>query len=103
MERRLVRLVEDERPLGRLRGHGEGEWWDVCGSIDIGADKTGTIKLWDEDYSKGRPDGQASVTLSAAGTGEHGTLTSRGGTSTDVDLEHADWIAVRVWRNYERI
>ncbi len=30
----------------------EGEWWDICGSIDIGADKTGTVKLWDEDYSK---------------------------------------------------
>ena len=25
----------------------EGNWWDVCGVIDIGTDYTGTITLWD--------------------------------------------------------
>ena len=79
----------------------EGEWWDVCGSIDIGADKTGTVKLWDEDYSKDDPMAEASVTLSAAGTGEHGTLTSESGYFTDVDLEHADWIIDPGLEDYE--
>ena len=27
----------------------EGGWWDICGNIDIGADKTGVVRLWDED------------------------------------------------------
>ena len=79
----------------------EGEWWDVCGSIDIGADKTGTVKLWDEDYSKDDPMAETSVTLSAAGTGEHGTLTSESGYFTDVDLEHADWIIDPGLEDYE--
>ena len=81
----------------------EGEWWDVCGSIDIGADKTGTVKLWDEDYSKDDPMAEASVTLSAAGTGEHGTLTSESGYFTDVDLEHADWIIDPGLEDYENL
>ena len=79
----------------------EGEWWDVCGSIDIGADKTGTVKLWDEDYSKDDPMAEASVTLSTSGTGEHGTLTSESGYFTDVDLEHADWIIDPGLEDYE--
>ena len=70
----------------------EGDWWDICGSIDIGADKTGTVMLWDEDYSKDDLMAGATVTLSAAGTGEHGTLMSEDGQFTDVYLEHADWI-----------
>ena len=79
----------------------EGDWWDICGNIDIGADKTGTVKLWDEDYSKDDPMAEASVTLSAAGTGEHGTLTSESGYFTDVDLEHADWIIDPGLEDYE--
>ena len=79
----------------------EGDWWDICGSIDIGADKTGTVKLWDEDYSKDDPMAEATVTLSAAGTGEHGTLTSESGYFTDVDLEHADWIIDPGLEDYE--
>ena len=79
----------------------EGEWWDVCGSIDIGANKTGTVKLWDEDYSKDDPMAEASVTLSTSGTGEHGTLTSESGYFTDVDLEHADWIIDPGLEDYE--
>ena len=81
----------------------EGEWWDICGSIDIGADKTGTVKLWDEDYSKDDPMSEASVSLSTSGTGEHGTLTSESGYFTDVDLEHADWIIDPGLEDYENL
>lgn len=81
----------------------EGEWWDICGSIDIGADKTGTVKLWDEDYSKDDLMAEASVSLSTSGTGEHGTLTSESGHFTDVDLEHADWIIDPGLEDYENL
>ena len=70
----------------------EGEWWDVCGTIDIGTDNLGTVTLWDEDYSKDSPMVKATVSLNEAGTGEHGTLMSEGGQFTDIALEHADWI-----------
>ena len=70
----------------------EGQWWDVCGIIDIGADYTGTVTLWDEDYKKENPMVSATVSLNTAGTGENGTMTSEGGWFTDVALEHADWI-----------
>lgn len=70
----------------------EGQWWDICGIIDIGADYTGTVTLWDEDYKKDNPMVSATVSLSAAGTGANGTMTSEGGWFTDVALEHADWI-----------
>ena len=67
-------------------------WWDVCGTIDIGADGTGTVTLWDEDYTKAEPMVSASVSLNSAGVGTHGTMMSEGGTFMDIALEHADWI-----------
>lgn len=70
----------------------EGNWWDVCGVIDLDTDYTGTIELWDEDYTRSEPMASAQVSLSKAGTGEHGTVTSEGGWFTNVTLEHADWI-----------
>ena len=70
----------------------EGQWWDICGVIEIDADRTGTVTLWDEDYTKDDAMASAAVSLSDTGTGEHGTLTSEGGWFTDVALAHADWI-----------
>lgn len=70
----------------------EGQWWDICGTIDIGEEGIGTVTLWDEDYTKSEPMVSASVSLSEAGTGEFGTMMSEGGWFTDIDLEHADWI-----------
>ena len=67
-------------------------WWDVCGTIDIGADGTGTVTLWDEDYTKAEPMVSASVSLNSAGVGTHGTMMSEGGTFMDIALEHTDWI-----------
>lgn len=70
----------------------EGQWWDICGTIDIGEDYMGTVTLWDTDYTKSEPMVSASVSLSESGTGEYGTMTSEGGWFTNIALEHADWI-----------
>ena len=70
----------------------EGKWWDICGLIDIGSDYTGSITLWDEDYSKSNPMSLVSVSLNEAGTGEHGTVMSESGWFTNMSVEHADWI-----------
>lgn len=67
-------------------------WWDVCGTIDIGADGTGTVTLWDEDYTRAEPMVSASVSLNSSGVGTHGTMMSEGGRFMDIALEHADWI-----------
>ncbi len=69
-----------------------GQWWDACAVIDIGSDYTGSITIWDEDYSRADPMLQASVTLNSAGVGEHGTVMSESGYFTNLPLEHADWI-----------
>ena len=79
----------------------EGKWWDVCGVIDIGTDYTGTITLWDEDYTRSEPMASAQVSLSKAGTGEHGTVMSEGGWFTNVALEHADWIVDPALLDYD--
>ena len=70
----------------------EGQWWDVCGVIDIDTDYTGTVTLWDESYTRAEPMASAMVSLNEAGTGEHGTMMSEGGWFTNIALEHADWI-----------
>ena len=70
----------------------DGEWWDVCGTIDIGDDSMGTVTLWDEDYTQDEPMAEAAVSLNQEGTGEYGTLMSEGGWFTNIALEHADWI-----------
>ena len=69
-----------------------GQWWDACAVIDIGSDYTGTVTIWDEDYSRADPMSQVSVTLNSAGVGEHGTVMSENGYFTNLPLEHADWI-----------
>ena len=69
-----------------------GQWWDACAVIDIGSDYTGSVTIWDEDYSRADPMSQASVTLNSAGVGEHGTVMSESGYFTNLPLEHADWI-----------
>ena len=79
----------------------DGMAWDVCGTVDIGEDYMGTITLWDEDYTRDNAMVIADVSLSEAGTGEHGTVTSEGGYFTDIPLEHADWIVDPGLSDYE--
>ena len=35
----------------------EGDWWDICGTIDIGADNKGTVTLLGRGLHKGQPHG----------------------------------------------
>lgn len=70
----------------------DGQCWDICGTIDIGSDYTGTVELWDEDYTRDEAMVFANVTLSEYGTGEYGTLYSEDGWFTNMALKHADWI-----------
>lgn len=77
--------------------------WDICGNIDIGSDKTGTLTLWDEDFSKDNPMAEVSVTLSESDTGEYGTLTSKSGNFTDVDLASEEWVIDPASAGYENM
>ncbi len=79
----------------------EGNCWDVCGNISIGTDYTGTITLWDGDYTRSDPMASVQVSLSEAGTGEHGTVMSEGGWFTNTALEHADWIVDPALSDYD--
>ena len=81
----------------------EGQWWDVCGLIDLEEDYTGTLTLWDEDYSWANPTAWMKVTLNKEGTGAHGTLMSEEGWFTDVPVEHADWIIDPGLVRYEKM
>ena len=76
-------------------------WWDCCANISIGAEYTGEIIIWDEDLPLDNAVCEASVSLSAAGTGEHGTLFSEEGYFMDGDLAHADWIVDPGLMDYE--
>ena len=66
--------------------------WDICGVIDIKSDNAGTVTLWDEDYSKSNPMAEASVSLLDDGMGEHGTMISKSGRFTNIDLSQEDWV-----------
>lgn len=81
----------------------EGDWWDICGTIDIGKNYTGTIVLWDEDYTKSAPMASALVSLSESGTGKHGTMIAESGDFTDVSLHHGDWIVDPSLVEYENM
>lgn len=77
------------------------QWWDCCARINISADYTGSILIWDEDMPQENALSEASVTLNSAGTGEYGTLTSEGGYFLRSELAHADWIVDPGIMNYE--
>lgn len=68
-------------------------WWNACAFIDIGADYTGTIEIWDQDAPRAESTtGYVQISLNSAGTSEHGTVMSEDGWFLEQNLEHADWI-----------
>ena len=77
--------------------------WDICGNINISTDKTGTLTLWDEDFARNNPMAEVSVTLSESDTGEYGTLTSKSGNFTDVDLASEEWVIDPASAGYENM
>ena len=70
----------------------EGLWWDCYAYIDAGSDYNGTITIWDDTCTKDDGLSVVSISLSASGTGSHGTLFSEDGYFLGADVAHADWI-----------
>ena len=81
----------------------EGQWWDICGAIDIGGDGMGTVFLWDTDYTKEEPMASVAVSLSNEGTTEYGTMKSLGGWFTNMELAPADWLIDPGLLDYENM
>lgn len=68
----------------------EGNRWDCCMTLDINADGTGTIVIWDEDYGKSDPIAEAEVSVSNyAGVTR---IVSESGQFLGDEVEHADWL-----------
>lgn len=68
----------------------EGNRWDCCMTLDINADGTGTIVIWDEDYGKSDPIAEATVSVSNyAGVTR---IVSESGQFLGDEVEHADWL-----------
>ena len=68
----------------------EGNWWDCCMTLDINADGTGTIVIWDEDYGKSDPIAEAEVSVSNyAGVTR---IVSESGQFLGDEVGHADWL-----------
>ena len=68
----------------------EGAWWDTCASLEWNGDGTGTLILWDVDFTKDDPLAELSITASAYDgvarfCGEEGQFLGE-------PLEHADWL-----------
>ena len=68
----------------------EGNRWDCCMTLDINADGTGSIIVWDEDYGKSEPIAEAEVSVSNyAGVTR---IVSESGQFLGDEVEHADWL-----------
>ena len=68
----------------------EGNRWDCCMTLDINADGTGSIIVWDEDFGKDDPIAEATVSVSNyAGVTR---IVSESGQFLGDPVEHADWL-----------
>ena len=71
--------------------NGEFNFWDVCATIDVNADGTGYIELWDTDCEPDKVFAQVDVYF-GSGTTEYGAMMSEDGYLYDHHIGHADWI-----------
>ena len=67
----------------------DGGWWDACARIDLDADGSGTLILWDDSCEAGQTIAQAYVQASADLT-TNGRLVSTDGSFFDCALDGAD-------------
>lgn len=67
----------------------DGGWWDACARIDLDADGSGTLILWDDSCEAGQTIAQAYVQASADLT-TSGRLVSTDGSFFDCALDGAD-------------
>ena len=68
----------------------EDTYWDCCATVEIFEDGTGTMTIWDEDFTKTSPLAELGITVSENGgvarfCGEEGQFMG-------APLEHADWL-----------
>ena len=66
-----------------------GSWWDACARIELDADGSGTLILWDDSCEAGQTIAGAQVQASADLT-TSGRLVSTGGSFLDCELRGAD-------------
>ena len=68
----------------------EDLYWDCCATVEINPDGTGTLILWDENFSKDDPLAQLEISVSESG--EAARFCSEEGLFLGAPLEHADWL-----------
>lgn len=68
-----------------------GVWYDCCAEITMEDNTTGTIRIWDETFSKDVPLAECEITF-GPGTTSAGAFMSETGVFIDGSIEHADWI-----------
>ncbi len=68
----------------------ENDAWDAYAHIDVNADYTGTVTLWDVNSSRDEPIAIVDVTFKQ-GVGENGCMVSESGWFFDYEVQHADW------------
>ena len=72
-------------------GFEEGDWWDCCATIELDADGTGTMTLWDETLPKDDPLAELGITVTVDENGV-ARFCSEEGWFLDDEMEHADWL-----------
>ena len=68
----------------------EGAYWDCCATVELNEDGTGTLTIWDEDFTKDEP--LAELEITASETGGVGRFCSEAGHFMGLPVEHADWL-----------
>ena len=68
----------------------EDEGMDAYAHIDVNADYTGTVTLWDVDSSRSDPVAVVDVSF-RSGVSEYGCMVSESGWFKDCEVAHADW------------
>ena len=68
----------------------EGNYWDTCATLELNEDGTGTLIIWDEDFTKDEPLAQMGITASE--TGGVGRFVCEDGDFLGLPLAHADWL-----------
>ena len=68
----------------------EDKAWDAYAQIEVNDDYTGTVTLWDVDYSRQDPMAEVEVSF-RSGVSENGCMVSESGWFMDYEVKHADW------------
>lgn len=69
-----------------------GAWWDICAEIDIDESGTGSIVLWDEDFTRSEPLGTVNIQISKDdASAPHGYLSSVSGLFECGEIGKDDW------------